>query len=228
MSRTDSDPAHSAALGADGPPQQVIQSNSGDLPSPSYSTVRSTRDATRFSKAAAESSAVARQPLPQQRELPLAVPLRVDVVLFDRKLSAGLDMRGTPEQRPQLSCRDRPSILEGNPARCFRAAVGWSLRGVRGLARHRGLLVRSSRFLSLGRQLGRLGDLLGCLSDRRFPEIAAFCPLCERWAVLDLKRPDPLRRAGLCLRRSQTAVRLLRESGQLRPPTMKPGTGDRA
>jgi hypothetical protein len=45
--------------------------------------------------------------------------------------------------------------------------------------------------------------------------LAAYCPTCQRWAVLDLERLDPLMRAGLCLRRSQTEVRLLRESGQL-------------
>ena len=61
-------------------------------------------------------------------------------------------------------------------------------------------------------------------------ELAAYCPKCRRWAVLDLERLIAEGRGNYCAigRKPRCKVCGGRGQWQLRPPVMKPGIAARA
>jgi hypothetical protein len=61
-------------------------------------------------------------------------------------------------------------------------------------------------------------------------QLAAYCPTCERWAVLDLERLIAKGRGDYCFVGQKPRCRYCGGSGvwQLRPPVMRPGTAARA
>ena len=58
-------------------------------------------------------------------------------------------------------------------------------------------------------------------------QLAAYCPTCERWAVLDLGRLIAEGRGEYCFVGCQPRCSYCRSPGawQLRPPAMRPGIG---
>jgi len=61
-------------------------------------------------------------------------------------------------------------------------------------------------------------------------KLAAYCPTCERWAVLDLERLIAEGRGDYRFvgRKPRCAYCHGRGTWQLRPPAMRPGVGGRA
>jgi hypothetical protein len=60
--------------------------------------------------------------------------------------------------------------------------------------------------------------------------LAAYCPTCERWAVLDLERLIAEGRGGYCFvgRKPRCSYCCGLGSWHVRPPTMRPGISARA